>query len=638
MSSSIRHSLLKYWNSDHFRTPQEEIIGSVLNGSDTVALMPTGGGKSLCYQLPALHMQGICIVVSPLIALMKDQVDGLQKKGIKAIALTSFTTHEEVITTFDNLKFGNYKFLYLSPERLQSHLVQTKLREIEVGLIAVDEAHCISQWGHDFRPAYLNLKTLRHIQPRATVIALTGSATSKVLQDIVFSLELKNPQLFKTSFYRDNLRFKVISTENKLEYLERILKKCVGSSIVYTSSRRTSVELSEQLNSLGYTSCYYHGGMTTVEKNKNFENWMQGEKKVIVATNAFGMGIDKSNVKVVIHYQLPHSIENLIQEAGRAGRDGTTAYAILLKTDADIAVAQTQMKNNQLTVKDLKEVYFKLNQYFRIALGTLSTVVHDFSFSDFCKRYTFSSKKVHEVLLELEKEEVLVFDDNLRHKSSLQFLESSARVLHYLSSTTSKEQIVKNILRHYPGIFDLSVEIDEYSIARATQFTSQKVRKVLEELHADKIANYRGTTGLHRIQFLKPREDDKTINRISRTITERIKRKVVKRQKLIDYVQNDQQCRYQQLLSYFGETTTTSCGTCDVCTSRNSKEVSNKEVAERIMDHLKSGVLSSQELMTVLDASDDQVLFCLELLLDKDLISVTSQNKFRLNSTWKKPE
>ncbi len=366
---------------------QEEIIASVLNGNDTVALLPTGGGKSLCFQVPALVMDGICIVVSPLVALMGDQVNALKERGIKALKLTGGISFDELNTLLDNALYGNYKFLYLSPERLQQEIVQNYIKQMNVNSIAVDEAHCISQWGNDFRPAYKNITLLREIHPLVPIIALTATATPEVLEDTIAELKLELPAVFKNSFVRENLSYQVSKEEDKLYKTEQLLKTNTGSAIVYVRSRKSTIEISEQLNSLGISATFYHGGISAKEKAQKLQEWRNRTFSTMVATNAFGMGIDHPNVRFVIHLQIPESLESYFQEAGRAGRDGEYASAVLLYNEYDKMYVKQQFVDSLPTTSDLKSTYRNLNNYFQISYGEGEFTKHNFSFSEFCKTY-----------------------------------------------------------------------------------------------------------------------------------------------------------------------------------------------------------------------------------------------------------
>jgi ATP-dependent DNA helicase RecQ len=383
----------KYWGFTSFRVPQKEIITCILENKDAIALLPTGGGKSLCFQIPALAQQGVCIVISPLIALMQDQVANLKKRDIKAVTILSGSNQNEIITLFDQIKFGKVKFLYISPERLQSPLIQQKIKELNVCLVAIDEAHCISEWGHDFRPSYRNIKILKEILPSITFIALTATANKKVLADIASNLALSNHQTFKKSFFRENLAYQIFKIEDKLGRMLQIFTKTKMPAIVYVNSRKKTEELANFLNANKFKSTFYHAGLSVQQKQTAFDDWMTEKKPIIVATNAFGMGIDKPNVGLVIHYNLPSSTENYVQETGRAGRNEKKSFGVLLYNENDIYLQQQQTENSIPTILEVKEVHKKLYQFFRIANGELLDETFSFNFLEFCKKYNFQVLK-----------------------------------------------------------------------------------------------------------------------------------------------------------------------------------------------------------------------------------------------------
>ena len=410
--------LQKYWNYENFRHPQEEIIDTVIKGSNVLALLPTGAGKSLCFQIPAMIKSGICIVITPLIALMENQVKSLNDRGIKAIALTSKFNREDTIKAFDNLRYGNNKFLYLSPEKLQSEFIQYKISQLDVNLIAIDEAHCISEWGHDFRPAYLKIPILKQILPDVKMIALTATATPKVMTDIVENLDLLDVRIFNESFYRSNLFYNIIKTENTLHRLKQILLKIDEPVIVYAGTRKKCIDISNFLNRHNFKSQYYHGGMLMDEKTAALENWMEEKKPVMVATNAFGMGIDKSNVRAVIHMNVPYSIENYVQEVGRAGRDGRESHAFLIYNDGLIIDFKSYLKKGILTPKFTKKVYEKINQFYQIGNGELFEQYYKLNLQEFCTVYDLSLLKTYYVLNMLESENIIDIEQNFKKKST----------------------------------------------------------------------------------------------------------------------------------------------------------------------------------------------------------------------------
>ena len=624
--------LKEYWGYSKFRSPQEEIINSVLSGQDTLVLLPTGGGKSVCFQIPALTKPGICIVISPLIALMNDQIKSLKKKNIKALALTSKMSQGELITTFDNLKFGNYKLLYLSPEKLQTPLILEKLKQLDVQLIAIDEAHCISEWGHDFRPSYLKIKSLTDLFPETPTIALTASATKEVVKDIVKYLGFENPQIFKKSYTRNNLAYLIFDIEDKLFQVEKILKKINGVIIIYVNTRKRTVDISQQLNSLGYESCFYHGGMDYEEKENAYDLWLSEKKPIIVATNAFGMGIDKPNVRVVIHYDFPKSIENYMQEAGRAGRDGHKSYSVVLKNKTDIDRTRSMFEKTVATVPFIKEVYFKLNQYYRISKGEILEKLFEFNLSEFCEIYHFPMITTFNALSILESEGILIMYENSNRKSTVIFKVQSHVLFDYYERNPSHEKLIKLLLRTYGGIFDNYTNINENHLCSSLGLSQNELTQKLKDLHNDNILSFYNSKVLIHIQFLVPREDDRTINSHSRNIEKRNFLKKEKIDKMIAFIENKNICRNMQLLYYFDESNPKECGICDVCLAKKKQIPTDykKMTADVLKTISLTSEYSSKELVLALDYSEKDILFCLQILLEKNRIRLTLQNKFRL--------
>ena len=446
--------LERYWNHTSFRPLQEDIITSVLDNEDTFALLPTGGGKSICFQIPALIKDGICIVISPLIALMKDQVNTLKAKGIKAIALTSGMSYKDLDTQLDNCIYGNYKFLYLSPERLQQTLVQERILQMNVNLIAVDEAHCISQWGNDFRPAYKNICSLRQMHPHVNCIALTATAKHNVVDDIVANLDFVNPKIFRASFSRSNIAYSVIHTDDKLFQLEQLLNKHQGSSIIYVRNRRATTNIHNYLKTKGFSSTFFHGGITTKEKQERLFQWTHDQKLIMVATTAFGMGIDKSNVKTVIHFNLPESIESYYQEAGRSGRNGELAHAVVLKQHIDEDHLRNQFLRTLPSVNFVKTVYNKLCNYFQISYGEGENSTHEFDFKSFCSVYKLSASITYKALLLLDRNTIITLIQHFNFRTKIQFITTNAALFKYLETHIELNTLVKVLLRTYGGIFD----------------------------------------------------------------------------------------------------------------------------------------------------------------------------------------
>ena len=630
--------LQKYWKHQEFREPQKEIIDAVLSNTNVLALLPTGAGKSLCFQIPAMLKPGVCIVISPLIALMEDQVENLQKKGIKAIALTSKYNLDQTVQAFDNIQYGNYKFLYLSPEKLQSEFIQEKIKQLQVNLIAVDEAHCISQWGHDFRPAYLKIHILKDIHPNINIIALTASATSLVVDDIINQLQLKKAQAFKKPLLRKNLEIKIISTEDIYKQLKLSLKQIRGSSIVYSGTRKASVQISNYLNRNGLKSTYYHGGMFYDQKIKHQNDWMVEKAPIMVATNAFGMGIDKSNVRSIIHTNLPNSIENYMQEIGRAGRDGLKSDSILLYNKGTIDDSQNYLFKSIADPKFCKEVYTKLNENYQIANGEFFQKKVLFNLQEFSTKYDFPVLKTFSAMHFFELENIIAINQNYGKKSSLKIIVSNRYLLDYEKRNPKLEELLKIILRNYGGAFEQFIPINESFIANKLTLNIQQVKSnkryvtaLLKKLHYDKVLLYNEATYDSELQFLVPREDNFVIHSISKNIKFRNKIKLEKAQKLIEFVQNDQICRNIQLSHYFGEENNSKCGNCDVCINENKPKIkaNHQVIASKILFLFKDKKqLSVNEIIGQLLFDKNFIIKTLQLLIEKNTLRLTSQNKF----------
>ena len=625
--------LERYWKFTSFRPEQEAIINAVIDGEDTFVLLPTGGGKSLCFQIPALAKEGICIVVSPLIALMKDQVQALNNKGIKAMAITSGISYSQLDTLLDNCIYGNYKFLYLSPERLQQELVQGRIRQMNVNLIAVDEAHCISQWGSDFRPAYKNITVLRQLQPSVNVVALTASAKPDVVQDIIKELDFINPKIFKHSFLRSNLAYMVFHENDKYYRLETILKKHTASSIIYVRNRKLTLELSSFLNSKKITATHYHGGLSNIDKDKNMTAWLNNQNQVMVATNAFGMGIDKPDVKTVIHLNLPESIESYFQEAGRVGRNGEKAFAIILKNNSDEALVKNQFLSVLPTVNLVKQVYIKLCNYFQISYGEGVYDTFDFDFNTFCKTYKFSSILCYNSLLLLDRNSIITLSNQFKNNVTVQFIISNQSLFNYLETHKNYSIIVKSILRLYGGVFDHITKIDLVKITKKASVSEGILIHTLQQLEHDKIITLNLAKTDAQITFIEPREDDKTINRIALIIEQQNKLKQQHVKAMLDYVENESVCKSMQLLAYFGEKNTEPCGICSVCINfkKHKKPQDLKSIKKQIIELLENGDQSSRALLAHLDCEEKDMKTVLKLLLEHHIITITPTNTYKLS-------
>ena len=581
--------LQKYWKHDQFRSLQNEIIDSVVSGKDTLAILPTGGGKSICFQVPALMKEGICLVISPLVALMKDQVANLQARNIKAIALTGGIRSEEMIDLLDNCQFGNYKFLYLSPERLQSDWILDRIKNLPINLIAIDEAHCVSQWGHDFRPAYLKISELKKHFQKVPFLALTATATPKVKEDIITETGLENPQIFQKSFARDNIAYMVIEAEDKLYKIEQILTKNPQPSIIYVRNRRSCIDISNQLHSLGFKATYYHGGLSPKEKDKNMALWMQEEAQVIVATNAFGMGIDKANVKTVIHIQLPDNIENYYQESGRAGRNGEKAFAVLLTSPSDALQAENQFLSNLPDKVFLNSVYIKLCNYFQIAYGEGINEQFAFNLNHFCLKYNFPTLKTYNAIQFLDRQGIISLSQEFSEKIKLQFLIPSKEVLRYISLNPNDEEIILTILRAYPGIYEMQTAFNLDFIAKKSNHTAIEVQAVLQKLKEKNIIEYQAKNNDASILFNEIREDERTINRVAKYLERQNQLKKEQLQSVVHYINEKQTCKNRLILAYFGEKSDADCGICSYCIGKKKATNNTETLSNTILTFTTSG-------------------------------------------------
>ncbi|UPZ15883.1 RecQ family ATP-dependent DNA helicase [Flavobacterium humidisoli] len=624
--------LLKYWKHDSFRPLQKEIIDSVLEGQDTFAVLPTGGGKSICFQVPAMMQEGICLVISPLIALMKDQVMNLQKRDIKAIALTGGIHTEELIDLLDNCQYGNYKFLYLSPERLQSDWILERIKNLPINLIAIDEAHCVSQWGHDFRPAYLKISELKKFFPKIPFLALTATATPRVIEDIRTQLELKNPRHFQQSFERKNIAYMVFEVEDKLYRTEQILKKNPQPSIIYVRNRKACLNMSSQLQSLGFTSTYYHGGLSSKEKDKNMQLWMSEQAQVIVATNAFGMGIDKDNVKTVIHTQLPENLENYYQESGRAGRNGAKAFSVLLYNNSDSIQTEQQFLNILPDKKFLKMMYNKLCNYFQIAYGEGLDETFSFKLNHFCNKYDFPTLKTYNALQFLNQQGIITMSQEFSEKISIQFLIESKEVIRYMSLNPNDEEIILAILRTYPGVYEVKSNLNLGLIAKKSNRSEEQVVAVLEKLKEKEIIEYKSKNNDATILFNEVREDDLTINRVSKYLE---KQNEVKKEQLLSvlhYIKDTKTCKNRLVLDYFGEETNENCGICSYCITQKGKITEADSIADKILSLLKTASLTSREIENQIKMDTKDILSVLQELLENNHIIIQANNKYTLKS------
>ncbi len=622
--------LNKYWHYSSFRPIQDDIIQSVLEGNDTFGLLPTGGGKSLCFQVPAMVHDGLCLVVSPLIALMKDQVNQLQNRNIKAIALTGTIKPDELIVLLDNCEFGNYKFLYLSPERLDQDWVLERIKSLPISLIAIDEAHCVSQWGHDFRPSYLKIKNLKEYFPKIPFIALTASATPQVKEDIVMLLGLDQPKVFQKSFARHNLGYFIIPVEDKLFKINQILKKNPEPTIIYVRNRKSCHEITEQLNALGHKTTFYHGGLPTKQKETNMNSWMIDQTPVMIATSAFGMGIDKPNVKTVIHINLPENLESYYQEAGRAGRNGEKAFAILLRAPSDVIQAERQFLSILPDTQFLKLVFIKLCNYFKIAYGEGIYEEFMFNLNQFCSYYKLPVLKVYNSLQFLDRQSIISLSQEFSEKAQVQFLIPSKEVIRYMSLNPNDDEIMTTILRTYPGIFDVQTNINTTFIAKKSNSSEEKVLNLLSKLKKLDNISYQSQQNESRVTFLEVREDDKTINRVSKHLE---KQNLVKQNQLksvIQFVSDNKNCKNKKLLAYFGETTKIDCGICSYCISKKTVRINQPELKIKIQNALSKKAMTSRQLIEVLNIDEFEILKTLKLMLENNIIIINTTNQYIL--------
>lgn len=563
---------------------------------------------------------------------MEDQVKALQAKNIKAMALTGGIPFKEVDTMLDNCIYGNYKFLYLSPERLQQELVQERIRQMQVNLVAVDEAHCISQWGHDFRPAYRNISLLREIKPEVNLVGLTATATLPVVKDIAQQLELKDVKVLQKSFRRENLAYLVREVEDKDYYLEQLLKEHEESGIIYVRTRKATIELEQYLVKKGIFATSFHGGLTKAEKSKRLEQWLKEEKRIMVATSAFGMGIDKPNVRTVIHMNLPESLESYFQEAGRAGRDGKPAKAVVLTNKSDIPLLKNQFLATLPGVDMVRLVYRKLNTYFRIAYGEGEGENFHLNFYQFCQKYELNTLLAYNSMLLLDRTSVLTFSEQFQKKTRIHFLTSGKQLTFYLEANPQFDAVVKAILRTYGGTFDAPVEINLQIVSGKAGTSVQEATKLLQQLNKEGIADFEHDQHDTRITFLVPREDDITINPLVPYIKLQEKTKTEKIRQVLDYVENDRLCRSEQLLSYFGEKTTSPCGICSVCLPLETKldREGMKKIYFAIIELLQEGEYSSREMTENLPFPEPHIIKVLQVLVEKGALATTPNQKYKL--------
>jgi ATP-dependent DNA helicase RecQ len=604
-------TLLKYWGYQQFRVPQEEIVQAVLQRQDVLALLPTGGGKSICFQVPAMMLEGVCIVITPLIALMQDQVQQLRARGIDAVAVHSGLGRQELDWTLDNCVYGKIKFLYVSPERVQTEIFQERLKRMTVNLIAVDEAHCISQWGHDFRPPYLKLGILRELKPEVPVMALTASATARVRQDIVDFIPLRKPSIFRISFARPNLSFVVRKTESKEKKLLEILKRVPGSAIVYVRSRKATGEIAKFLIKQKISATYYHAGLLHEERHKRQDEWIQNNVRVMVATNAFGMGINKPDVRMVVHLDLPEDLESYYQEAGRAGRDGKKSFATIVYHASDVDNLEVKVEQAQPTLDYLKKTYQALANYYQLAVGGSEGESFDFDLDDFSKRFNLRSSSAFVALKKLELEGFIQLSESFYRPSRMHLAVDKKKLYEFQVAQAHFDPLIKTLLRLYGGeLLTDFVTIYESQVGSVLKWSAAEVKTMLTQLAQLQLLVYEPASDMPRITFVMARLDADRLPIDVQKMESKRKWYFQKMKAMVDYVEQNHRCRMQVIQNYFDEQTDLTCGVCDVCIQKKKKEnlASLKDYREQVLYLLNQKPYPVDELEDAV-GPDDHELF-----------------------------
>ena len=625
--STLNAQLLKqYWGYDSFRGIQEEIINSISENKDTLGLMPTGGGKSITFQVPALAKDGLCLVITPLIALMKDQVQNLRKRGIKALSIYSGMSRQDIITTLENCIFGNYKFLYISPERLDTEIFRTKLRKMKVSMITVDESHCISQWGYDFRPAYLKIAEIRELLPDVPVLALTATATPEVVKDIQARLHFRRENVFRMSFERSNLAYIVRKTDNKTGELLHILRSMPGSAIVYVRNRRRTKEITELLNNEDITADFYHAGLDDATKDIRQHRWQSGGSRVMVATNAFGMGIDKPDVRIVIHMDLPDSIEAYFQEAGRAGRDGQKAYAVILYAKADKTTLHKRIPDTFPEKEYIKDVYEHLQYYYQMAMGDGLDCVREFNIEDFCRKFKYFPVPVDSALKILTQAGYLEYTGEQDNTSRLLFTIQRDELYRLREMGDDMDKLIQTVLRSYTGVFTDYTYINEDSLAIRTGLTRRQIYEQLVHLAKLRIVSYIPRKKTPYIIYTRERVEAQRIHLSPEIYEERKARYETRINAMLEYVTNDTLCRSRMLLDYFGEKNEHNCGQCDTCIGLRKQTATcqpdREELYEKIHEILSGAPQTPAGLLEQLPIEKELLTEALHRLLDEGKIIV----------------
>lgn len=618
--------LKQYWGYDSFRDLQEEIITSIGERKDTLGLMPTGGGKSITFQVPALAQEGICIVITPLIALMKDQVQNLRKRGIKALAIYSGMSRQEILTALENCIFGNYKFLYISPERLDTEIFRIKLRSMKVSMITVDESHCISQWGYDFRPAYLKIAEIRDLLPGVPVLALTATATPEVVKDIQSRLKFREENVFRMSFERKNLAYIVRKTDNKTGELLHILRRIVGSAIIYVRNRRRTKEITELLMNENITADFYHAGLDNAVKDIRQKRWQNGEVRVMVATNAFGMGIDKPDVRIVIHLDLPDSPEAYFQEAGRAGRDGEKAYAVILYAKSDKTTLHKRIADTFPEKEYILNVYEHLQYYYQMAMGDGFQCVREFNLEEFCRKFKYFPVPVDSALKILTQAGYLEYTDEQDNSSRIFFTIRRDELYKLHEMGKEAEALIQAILRSYTGVFTDYAYISEESLAVRTGLTRQQIYAILVTLTKRRIVDYIPHKKTPYIIYTRERMELHDVHIPTSVYEDRKIRYEARIKAMEEYVTTENICRSRMLLRYFGEKNEHNCKQCDVCLSHHAdnhlSETSFEELKKQILFILNKKKLTPADIANQVEAEKEDIGEAIQYLLEEGVLKI----------------
>ena len=633
MKSDFHTILKRYWGYDEFRPLQIDIIQSVASGRDTLGLMPTGGGKSLTFQVPTMAMKGVCIVVTPLIALMKDQVENLKKREIPSAAIYSGLSKDEILRTLDNCVLEAYKFLYVSPERLATPLFLEKVTQMTVCMIAVDESHCISQWGYDFRPSYLRIVDIRASLPDVPVLALTATATTEVVKDIQDKLQFREPNLFQKSFHRSNLAYVVRMVENKDKQLLKILSSVPGTSVVYVRNRKKTKEVAEFLVSNGISAEHFHAGLSNETKNERQERWKSDKTRVIVSTNAFGMGIDKAEVRTVVHLDLPDSLEAYFQEAGRAGRDEKKAYAILLYNNIDTTKIKKRIADSFPEKDFIRKVYESLGNYYQVGVGSGLDAVFAFDIIDFCKCFSLPILTTFNALKILQQADYIELTDEQECSSRVFFLVKKDD-LYNRKHNEDEERLIHILLRSYTGLFTEPAYISEDTLAQRLQWTREKIYNSLVGLAKERVIQYIPRKRTPYLTFVCEREDTKRVVLGKEVYDDRRDRYIKRAKSVLHYAQEQHICRSKILLAYFDERNAEDCGKCDICLKRKETDVSTDDfeiISNAIREALKAEPLTSNELLKRVPYKQQKVLHVLRFMTDNNDVSKTPNLKLQLN-------